>query len=306
MVEAGMLKPAEAIDHPNASVLERAVGSKPGVEADISDKLELVEGDAILLCSDGLSGYVADPAIEKVLRSPATVQAIPEQLMGLAMQAGGEDNVTVQFIQYGQRKEALSGPRATQNLAITKPDRSRPAYITTAAVLLLFAAFGAVAHTYVARKLKAIENQMIAAKDKFENNVNNLIERLQGSTIQIMDLQYQLAAVTESSNSSTVTLTGKLGEANAAKVEAAKQVSELQNKLRMAGDAKDNAESLASQLEQQLRTAKAEKKVTRIETDNLLTQLEKAEIKISNLEAELREAKSIDAEESEQPTDQEQ
>jgi protein phosphatase len=58
-------------------VLERAVGSKPGVEVDISDKLKLFDGDAILLCSDGLSGYVADPEIEKVLRSPASVQEIP-------------------------------------------------------------------------------------------------------------------------------------------------------------------------------------------------------------------------------------
>jgi protein phosphatase len=106
MVQAGMLKPAEAFNHPNASVLDRAIGNKPSVEVDISDPVRLHEGDAFLLCSDGLSGYIADPEITSVLRGQATVQEIPDRLVKLALQKGGEDNVTVQFIQYGTRKEA--------------------------------------------------------------------------------------------------------------------------------------------------------------------------------------------------------
>jgi PPM family protein phosphatase len=105
MVQAGMLKPEEAADHPNASILDRAIGSKAGVTVDISNALRLHEGDAILLCSDGLSGYVADSEIASVLRSRATVQDIPERLVELALKKGGEDNVTVQLIQYGTRKQ---------------------------------------------------------------------------------------------------------------------------------------------------------------------------------------------------------
>src|SRR5712692_2795094 len=90
MVQAGMLKPAEAADHPNASVLDRAIGSQPSVEVEISDALRLNDGDAILLCSDGLSGYVADPEIASVLQGQAPVQEIPERLVKLALQKGGE------------------------------------------------------------------------------------------------------------------------------------------------------------------------------------------------------------------------
>src|SRR5262249_5735329 len=57
MIEAGMLRPDEAADHPQSSVLERAIGSAPSVGVDIRDH-HLEEGDALLLCSDGLSGYV--------------------------------------------------------------------------------------------------------------------------------------------------------------------------------------------------------------------------------------------------------
>jgi PPM family protein phosphatase len=105
MVQAGMLTANEAIDHPNASILDRAIGSQPSVVVDISEPWQLKEGDAILLCSDGLSGYVTDAEIASVLRSQAPVQEVPERLIKLALQKGGEDNVTVQVIQYGRRQE---------------------------------------------------------------------------------------------------------------------------------------------------------------------------------------------------------
>ncbi|MGH8532876.1 MAG: Stp1/IreP family PP2C-type Ser/Thr phosphatase [Gammaproteobacteria bacterium] len=105
MVEAGMLSAEEGQHHPEASILERAMGHRPQVEVDIGT-FELREGDGILLCSDGLSGYVDDEGIEAVLRSRATVQEVADRLVELALDRGGQDNVTVQFIQYGERTQA--------------------------------------------------------------------------------------------------------------------------------------------------------------------------------------------------------
>ena len=103
MIEAGMLKPEEAADHPQSSVLERAIGSAPTVGVDIRDH-QLEEGDALLLCSDGLSGYVAADKIEAVLRADGAVQDTTINLVRLALEAGGRDNVTVQLIRYGARR----------------------------------------------------------------------------------------------------------------------------------------------------------------------------------------------------------
>ena len=103
MVEAGMLKPDEAADHPQSSVLERAIGSAPTVGVDIRNH-QLEEGDALLLCSDGLSGYVAADKIEAVLRADGPVQDTTISLVRLALEAGGRDNVTVQLIRYGARR----------------------------------------------------------------------------------------------------------------------------------------------------------------------------------------------------------
>jgi protein phosphatase len=109
MVEAGMLKPDEIADHPQSSVLERAIGSAPTVGVDIYNH-QLQEDDVLLLCSDGLSGYVTADQIEAVLRTDRPVQETTVDLVRLALETGGKDNVTVQLIRYGARK--LAAPPA--------------------------------------------------------------------------------------------------------------------------------------------------------------------------------------------------
>jgi protein phosphatase len=112
MVNAGILTSEEARDHPSASVLDRAIGIKPAVEIDMMKPLPLKKGDGLLLCTDGLSGCVADSEIEAVLRDASTIQEIPKCLFDLALRKKSNDNVTVQFLQYGERIQArASGAR---------------------------------------------------------------------------------------------------------------------------------------------------------------------------------------------------
>src|SRR5262249_31787953 len=74
MIDAGILTPKDAQDHPSASVLERAIGSKPIIEMEMTKVSRLKRGDGILLCSDGLSGYANDSDIESVLRETPTIK----------------------------------------------------------------------------------------------------------------------------------------------------------------------------------------------------------------------------------------
>jgi hypothetical protein len=118
MVQAGMLKPEEAADHPQASMLERAIGSQQNVEIDLRGH-PLQSGDALLLCSDGLSGYVSDAQIEDVLRNERTVQETTADLVRLALDKGGRDNVTVQVVRYGPRNTPPA-VRQTRPTAVLK------------------------------------------------------------------------------------------------------------------------------------------------------------------------------------------
>ncbi|HQY95176.1 protein phosphatase 2C domain-containing protein, partial [Caldilinea sp.] len=105
MLEAGLLTPAQAAVHPDASVLDRAIGHQPTVQVDVSDWIDLKNGDMLLLCSDGLSGYVSDSEIESILRTDGGVQNTTDRLIECALSKGGADNVTVQLVRFVPRQD---------------------------------------------------------------------------------------------------------------------------------------------------------------------------------------------------------
>jgi PPM family protein phosphatase len=83
---------AEAFPHKN--VILRALGMRPAVEVDLS-RQPVVPGDALLLCSDGLSGMVADARLAEILRSAGgDPKHACQMLVEAANAAGGHDNVT--------------------------------------------------------------------------------------------------------------------------------------------------------------------------------------------------------------------
>jgi serine/threonine protein phosphatase PrpC len=122
MVDHNLLTEEQARDHPDANVITRAFGQKPEIELEVSAPLDVREGDGILLCTDGLCGYVDDQTIERVIGGQSDAQQITDALIDVALAAGGEDNVTVQFLQFGQRttrkavitKEMSGGPTANE------------------------------------------------------------------------------------------------------------------------------------------------------------------------------------------------
>lgn len=76
------------------NVISRAVGRRPTVEVDIRSE-PAIPGDVYLLCSDGLSGMVDDATILKCVLNGADLQYACDDLVAVANQAGGKDNVTV-------------------------------------------------------------------------------------------------------------------------------------------------------------------------------------------------------------------
>ena len=94
MVERGEITEQEADVHPHRSVLTRTIGTEPDVQID-EGVLDAQDGDRILLCSDGLTGMVADEQIERILRDAAEPKDAVRELVRAANAAGGVDNITV-------------------------------------------------------------------------------------------------------------------------------------------------------------------------------------------------------------------
>ena len=97
LVRLGKLTPQEAENHPQRSVILRAVGVEASVEVDVSEH-DLEDGDVYLLCSDGLYSMVRDEVIEETLRAYPALSDIAEMLIALANAAGGRDNITAALV----------------------------------------------------------------------------------------------------------------------------------------------------------------------------------------------------------------
>ncbi len=93
------LTPEEIEAFPHKNVIVRALGMKDAVEVDLARE-ELVDGDVLLLCSDGLSGMVADERIAEIVRGyPKDLRGAAQALVDAANDAGGQDNVTCVLVQ---------------------------------------------------------------------------------------------------------------------------------------------------------------------------------------------------------------
>lgn len=94
LVKRGELSKQAARVHPQKNVITRSLGIEKSVQIDLH-YLELATGDTLMLCSDGLSDMLADDKIQAVLESTATPQEKCNQLVNMANDAGGLDNISV-------------------------------------------------------------------------------------------------------------------------------------------------------------------------------------------------------------------
>jgi serine/threonine protein phosphatase PrpC len=94
MRRKGQLTDAQAEDHPQRSIITRALGPEPEVQVDVQT-VPAQDGDVFLICSDGLTTMLDDEAIGRILGRATSLQAAVKALVDEANRAGGRDNITV-------------------------------------------------------------------------------------------------------------------------------------------------------------------------------------------------------------------
>jgi len=95
LVDAGALGVEAAKTDPMSHVLTQAVGSSEAVLVPEIVTIDLERGDAIVLCTDGLTKHVSDEDIARHAASASSAREACEVLVQDALDAGGTDNVTV-------------------------------------------------------------------------------------------------------------------------------------------------------------------------------------------------------------------
>jgi serine/threonine protein phosphatase PrpC len=94
MRRKGQLTDAQAAEHPQRSIITRALGPEPEVEVDLQT-VPAQAGDVFLICSDGLTTMLADEQIAQLLARATSMQSAVRALVDEANRAGGRDNITV-------------------------------------------------------------------------------------------------------------------------------------------------------------------------------------------------------------------
>jgi serine/threonine protein phosphatase PrpC len=128
LIRQGRLTPEEAEEHPQRSVITRALGPESTVEVDVRS-IRGRPGDVYLLCSDGLTTMIGEDVLFDVLTTHARLRDAGEALIAAANAAGGKDNITVVLA----RLEEVSTDgghdadgHTTGTLAVAPPPVSQP------------------------------------------------------------------------------------------------------------------------------------------------------------------------------------
>jgi PPM family protein phosphatase len=126
LVRQGKLTPEEADEHPQRSIITRALGAEQGVEAD-SATWAGRHDDVYLICSDGLTSMVPESRVAEVLGAATSLAAAGRALIDAANDAGGRDNITVVLFRLEEVGAGAPAPQQTAEHRAVAPASSATA-----------------------------------------------------------------------------------------------------------------------------------------------------------------------------------
>jgi protein phosphatase len=107
MVDQGLLNREEANRHPQKNVIYKTLGVNRDAELDLLGPIPVSIDDFFLLCSDGLTNFVTDQEMLEIVTKESPQKAC-ENLIHLANQRGGHDNITIQILKMGRKKKVFA------------------------------------------------------------------------------------------------------------------------------------------------------------------------------------------------------
>ncbi|MGH2909953.1 MAG: Stp1/IreP family PP2C-type Ser/Thr phosphatase, partial [Solirubrobacteraceae bacterium] len=124
LMRRGKLTPEQAAEHPQRSIITRALGIEPEVEVDTWTYAGRA-GDVVLLCSDGLTSMIEESRVAEVLRSEPDLGRAGDQLVEAANEAGGRDNITVVLFRLVETGDEAPADPGDTFVGVPGDDRDR-------------------------------------------------------------------------------------------------------------------------------------------------------------------------------------
>lgn len=108
MVEKKQIKASKAANHEQKHIITKALGPRSSATAEVSNTVQLYNGDIILLCTDGLTNEVTEREIKSIIKKNSLEKAA-QMLVDAANAAGGHDNITLQLVSISGCKDLPLG-----------------------------------------------------------------------------------------------------------------------------------------------------------------------------------------------------
>ncbi len=122
-VRAGRMTPEQAAHHPSRNVISRALGAESSVEVDMKT-IEVEDGTAFLLCSDGITRHLPDSEIRDLIVSTPDLEAVCAEMKRRCYERGAEDNLTAVIVRVGENTFNYEDERT---VLAARPDLARTA-----------------------------------------------------------------------------------------------------------------------------------------------------------------------------------
>jgi len=200
LVSEGLITKEEARTHARRNIVTRALGIEPNVAVD-TWTLPLINGDRYILCSDGLVDEVTDEAIEQCVKQSISPQKLADQLVVIANQNGGRDNITVVVVDVVADGKSATSVSANNGETVLSAASKKKSLIKKLAISSAAAAVLVVGVVFVASYLRsgyfvAYESQKTDARVLIYRGknflwINSTIEA--DSTLTRKNLSYGLA-----------------------------------------------------------------------------------------------------------------
>ena len=182
---AGILNKEDARNHPEKSVLNRALGVKEQVRVDVSTHIPLKSGDIFILCTDGVAKVSREELLD--IASNQQPEQACEKLISLANERGGEDNSTVQIVKVDTIAEAKNTVRAGKLSGQRK-------YIYSLGVLAVVLIFMTIYISNEYSKTKSISFGNVVLQNRIDGNETK--ELYNKSQIYLKNSRYEEAVQT--------------------------------------------------------------------------------------------------------------
>jgi protein phosphatase len=126
LVRRGKLTEEQAAEHPQRSIITRALGPEPDVEVD-TWTYPARAGDVVLMCSDGLTSMISEERVRTVLEANENLDAAADALIAEANEAGGRDNITVILFRLEELgKDVGSNEQTMVGVAVPRAPSAEP------------------------------------------------------------------------------------------------------------------------------------------------------------------------------------